>query len=41
VFLSKQLIADFFDKLRNNKIDKSNNNKLRRNILANVDNLYC
>jgi hypothetical protein len=29
-----------FDKLRNDKIDELNDNKSRKNILANVDNLY-
>ena len=29
-----------FDKLRNDKIDELNNNKSRKNTLANVDNLH-
>jgi len=40
-FFFEQSIANFFDKLRNNKIDESNDNKLRKNISANINNLYC
>ncbi len=41
VFLAKQLITNFFDKQRSNKTIKLDNNKLRRNIIANINNLYC
>jgi len=40
VFLFEQLIVNSFDKLRNNKI-KLDNSKLHKDILANINNLYC
>jgi len=33
-------MINFFDKLRNDKIDELNDDKLRKNTLANVDNLH-
>jgi len=39
-FLIKQLIINSFDRLRNDKIDELNNDKLRKNTLANVNILY-
>jgi len=39
-FLIEQSMINSFDKLRNDKIDKLNDNKLRKNTLANVNNLH-
>jgi len=39
-FLIEQLITNSFDKLRNDKIDKLDNNELRKDTLANVNNLH-
>jgi len=39
-FLIEQSIASSFDKLRNNKIGELDDDKSRKNTLANVDNLH-
>ncbi len=39
-FLIKQSMIDSFDKLRNDKVDESNDDKSRKNTLTNVNNLH-